>query len=123
MPTFSANSFGLFLIWFQIPKDVVNSFIDSLQFDQNCAIVKKEHGTNDASTVIIATRKESKIDVDERNKFMLKSIMSNESIVSDGLAISDESFIIQTFEDISDQELSLRLASLEAVADLNRISF
>ena len=113
-----------FFIWFQIPKDVVNSFIDSLQFDQNCAIVKKEHGTNDASTVIIATRKESKMDVvDERNKFMLKSIMSNESIVSDGVAISDESFIIQTFEDISDQELSLRLASLEAVADLNRISF
>ena len=102
----------------------MNSFIDSLQFDQNCAIVKKEHGTNDTSTVIIAKRKESKIDVDERNKFMLKSIMSNESIVSEaGVAISDESFIIQTFEDISDQELSLRLASLEAVADLNRISF
>ena len=123
MPVFSANSFGLFLIWFQIPKDVVNSLIDNLQFDQNCAIVKKEHGTKDTSTVIIAKRKESKIDVDERNKFMLKSIMSNESIVSDGVAISDESFIIQTFEDISDQELSLRLASLEAVADLNKISF
>ena len=93
----------------------MNSLIDSLQFDLNCAIVKKHQGPNDASTIIIATRKEDKIDDDERNKFMLQSIVSNESIVN------DKSFIIQTFEDISDQELSLQLTNLET--DLNRKSF
>ena len=64
--------------------------IDSLQFDLNCVIVKKQRGTNDVPSIIIATRKEGKMDDDKRNKFMLKSILvSNESIVSDGVAISD----------------------------------
>ena len=91
--------------------------IDSLQFDLNCAIeiFKKEYDDEtNSSTVIIARRKEDKMVEDERNQFMLKSIVSNECIFSDnGLAINEESIIIQTFEDISDQELSLQLRNLE----------
>ena len=91
--------------------------IGSLQFDLNCAIeiFKKEYDDEtNSSTVIIARRKEDKMVEDERNQFMLKSIVSNECIFSNnGVAINEESIIIQTFEDISDQELSLRLRNLE----------
>ena len=91
--------------------------IDSLQYDLNCAtkIFKKQYDDEtNSSTVIIARRKEDKMVEDERNQFMLKSIVSNEYIVSNnGVAINEESIIIQTFEDISDQELSLRLRNLE----------
>ena len=91
--------------------------IDSLQYDLNCAIKifeKQYDDETNSSTVIIARRKEDKMVEDERNQFMLKSIVSNEYIVSNnGAAINGESIIIQTFEDISDQELSLRLRNLE----------
>ena len=75
---------------------------------------KQYDDETNSSTVIIARRKEDKMVEDERNQFMLKSIVSNECIFSNnGEAINEESIIIQTFEDISDQELSLRLRNLE----------
>ena len=114
----------------EVPRDIVASMIDCLQFEYHCDIVRSGIHDHGNSTVILATRKEAKNASEETKDTVIKSMMSivhedsvsSRDISNDNVFLSDDNFIFQTFQDISDHELSVHLATFRHSKKIYTIS-
>ena len=113
----------------EVPREIVASMIDCLQFEYHCDIVQSGIHDDGNSTVILATRKEAKNASEETKDTVIKSMMSivhEDSVsswdISNDVFLSDDNFIIQTFQDISDHELSVHLATFRHSKKIYTIS-